>query len=66
MKIIFRMVLLTALALLVGAAGCGQKDNGGDDGPNGKNGAGPPPGAAKTDSAPGKANDKNAPGGFGK
>ena len=61
MKLTSRIVLLMLLALLLGAAGCGKKD---EEGPDAKNGAGAPPGS-KANGAP-KESGKSDVGGFGK
>ena len=62
MKIITRITLLALLALLIGAAGCGAKDDDSDSAPDSKTTAG----TMKNEGATGKESGKSAVGGFGK
>ena len=66
MKILSRFALLSLLALLVGAAGCGSKD----DASKGADAKGDAPvapaGVTKPTGAPAKESGVSNPGGFGK
>ena len=64
MKISARIVLLALFALLIGAAGCGNKD---EEAPaEAKKGAAPTPSDNSSGSANGKESGASNPGGFGK